>query len=320
MGTLTNSELLARLDGALKNVTDVSDLNDAVLQPEKFASFVHTVQDKSVVLDGTRFIEMDAQQTDIDRVGFADRILRPGRPNAEHGTPSSGDFAQPEFHTNKLIAQELMAVTSLRDAALRRNIERGGFEDTLVDLFAQAAARDLEEYALLAGTGDPDHWDGTTDGWLVKAGNEVFDQDFGAPETLFDNMIQALPKKFVTAWTDWVILAPWDVVNGYLDVLRDRGTTRADEFQEQGIGIPGGLRYKGVQVIYAPALERVEGGSRALLSHPDNMVWGVFHEVTVEAEREAKARRTDFVLTIEADAHYEDENGAVVATTEAEPA
>ena len=43
------------------------------------------------------------------------------------------------------------------------------------------------------------------------------------------------------------------------------------------------------------------------------MVWGVFHEVTIEREREAKARRTDFVLSFEGDADYEDEAAAVAA-------
>ena len=73
--------------------------------------------------------------------------------------------------------------------------------------------------------------------------------------------------------------------------------------------------YKGIPVVYCPMLERASEatGRVAMLQHPDNMAWGVFHEVTIEREREAKARRTDFVLTIEADAHYEDENAAVVA-------
>jgi len=35
--------------------------------------------------------------------------------------------------------------------------------------------------------------------------------------------------------------------------------------------------------------------------------------VTVEPDRIPSDRRTDFVLTLEADAHYEDENGAVAA-------
>ena len=37
----------------------------------------------------------------------------------------------------------------------------------------------------------------------------------------------------------------------------------------------------------------------------------------MESEREAKDRRTDFVLTVEADMHYEDQNAAVVANIDA---
>jgi len=41
--------------------------------------------------------------------------------------------------------------------------------------------------------------------------------------------------------------------------------------------------------------------------------WGVFHQVTIERDRDIRNRRTDFVLTIEADAGYENPNAAAVA-------
>jgi hypothetical protein len=46
------------------------------------------------------------------------------------------------------------------------------------------------------------------------------------------------------------------------------------------------------------------------------MVWGVFHEVTIEPDRVPAERKTDYYLTVEADAKYEDEDAAVVAFME----
>ncbi|GAI05627.1 unnamed protein product, partial [marine sediment metagenome] len=177
----TNKELLNAL--AFKQIITIDDLGKAVLQPVKFAAFVRAMQHKTVILDEARFIKMDAHIQDIDRVGFVGRILRSGtkyNPDTgkwEHRELTTSEFAKPQFATNKLVSKELQAVTGLRDAALRRNIEKGNFETTLVDLFGEAAGRDMEEFAILADT-DISYTDddilSLTDGWIKLAANKVY--------------------------------------------------------------------------------------------------------------------------------------------------
>ena len=345
MGLKGTAELLAQLDAAFKAVTDIDSFGDSILQPQKFDQFVRRMEDRSVVLPEARFMEMEAQQTDIDRTGFVGRILRSGSDDAGASrTLAEGEFAVHSTATNKLIAQELQAVTSIRDRALRRNIERGNFENTLVDLFAEASGRDFEEYALLADTQIP-HGDddvlSKTNGWLRLAGNRVYGGTDGQfdptadnwTEDMFQAMLDALPKRFLQNVSEWRIYVPFFVLDSYRDTLRARGTDLGDLLQTNAGGpvqsgasaVTATLPWKGMWVTYSPLLERsaemaaadsnvdkVEGRV-GLLSHPDNMAWGVFHEVTIEREREAKDRRTDFVLTFEGDAHYEDENAAVAA-------
>lgn len=334
----TAAELLASLDAAFKAVTDISDLGQSILQPQKFDQFVRRMEDRQVVLPDARFIPMDAQRTDIDRTGFIGRILRSGSDGAGASqTLAEGDFAQTTQATNQLNAVELQAVTSIRDRALRRNIERGNFENTLVDLFGEAAGRDFEEFALLADSnithGDDDVLS-KTDGWVARAGSRVFGRDQTAapnqaqdfdpagatfPENMFEAMLNALPKRFLQNVMDWRFYVTFEMLNSYRNLLRDRGTDLGDQAQTQGLPT-NSVPFKGIPVVFAPLLERAQvatagevSGRLALLTHPDNMAWGVFHEVSIEQEREAKARRTDFVLTVEADADYEDENGAVAA-------
>ncbi len=336
MGMRSNQDLLAELESAMKSITDISQLGDSILSPQKFDQFVRRMEDRTVILPEARFISMDAQQVDIDRTGFVGRILRSGSDGSGASrTLASGEFAEPVFNTNKLIANELQAVTSLRDRALRRNIERGDFEGTLIDLFGEAAGRDTEEYALLGDSGR-NHGDddvlSKTDGWLKLAANRVYGgaggqfdfepNDDKDPEALFQAMLEALPKRFIQDISEWRIYVPWEVYDAYHDVLKKRQTNLGDQAQQDGYSR---LPWKGLWVVYAPLLERSPAaqdnenadhevyGRIATLQNPDNMAWGVFHEVTVEDEREAKERRTDFVLTLEADAHYEDENAAVTA-------
>lgn len=320
---MTNQEMLARLDQAFKFIT-VGDLNQGILQPDKLDRFVRAMQHRTVILNEARFINMDAQQVDIDRVGFIGRILRSGTDAAgAHRELPQNQFVQPAFNTNSLVAVELQAITGIRDKALRRNIERDGFENTLVDLFGEAAGRDMEEFAILA---DEDiAWANDdvlslTDGWIKLAGNQVFgvagndpaDFDPADPESLFDAMIQAVPKQFLQNRAEWRFYVDFEIEDSYRNILRARGTALGDTAQ---VGAQP-LVYKGIPIKYVPMLERSDAGAAgrvAMLQHPDNMAWGVFHEVTVERDRIVKDRRTDFVLTFEGDVGYEDENAAVSA-------
>jgi hypothetical protein len=282
---------------------------------------------------------MDSQTTHVDRVGFVGRILKSG------GAVVSGvqgdrvlteaEYAKPQFDTNIMVARELQAVCAIKDTALRRNIERAGFEGTLVDLFGEAAGRDMEEYALLADTAISHANDDVlslTDGWIRRSVNLVFGKaltgppavpaDFNPaaadwPENMFQAMLMALPKQYLQNRSEWRFYVDFDVEDAYRNLLKARGTQLGDVAQTEAQD----LRYKGLPVVYAPLIGRARGvnltnrfpGRVAMLSHPDNLAWGIFHEVTVEPERHAKGRLTEFVLTLEADSHFEDENANVAA-------
>jgi len=421
----TNEELLNSLNSAFKGIIETSTLGTSVLQPAKLDAFVRTMQARTTILKEARFIQMDSQVVDIDRVGFMGRILRSGGALAAQNksalqgntTLTTDDYAAPTFATNKLVAREMQAICGIYDSTLRRNLERGDFEQTLVELFGEAAGRDLEEWALLANMSlntSSYPFLSLTDGWVKTAGNKVYgihgdkssgvsttiktgnavaagafslvttatdlsgvaagkfyrvgtpgtstleyvtvasvddstdtitfttpfryDHAAGEPvvqinaipqfyrysatwiEDMFNAMLAALPKQYLQNPADWRFYVPWEVYDGYRDVLRARNTALGDTAQTGNAP----LFYKGIPVVYTPMLERSAAynssagtwGSVALLSNPDNMVWGVFHQVTIEPSRVAVARRTDFVLTVEADCNYEDENAAVAAFIE----
>jgi len=333
-----NESLLSRLDAAIKAVTDITEMGDAILQPEKFDRLIRSVQERTVILPEARFMRMDSDVVEIDATGFVGRILRSGATNTGASrTLTETEFVSPAFTQSSLTAKELQAITSIRDRALRRNIERGNFENTLIDLFGEAAGRDLEEYAIFADTNIPYATDDVlsrSDGWVREAGNKLYGVDTATfvakdfdpaagtwPINLFEAMLLALPKKFLQNVGEWRFYVGWDVMNAYREELASRTNSSglADVIITQGT-LPN---YKGIPIVYVPMLERAPAvttaqadkveGDVAMLQHPDNMVWGVFHEVTIEREREAKERRTDFVLTVEADAGYEDPAASVVA-------
>lgn len=336
--TYSNDELLQKLDSALKNV-GVDTLGAGILVPQKFDRFVRSMQIRTKILPEARFIRMESQITDIDRVGFVGRVITQAvTPNPlANGLNGVADVpvgqeasVAPVFGTQVLRAVELRALTGISDRALRRNIERGDFENTLVDLFGEAAGRDFEEFAILSDPNNvADPLLALMNGWATGATNRVYgvvganqaaEFDPTDPEKIFEALLDAIPKQYLQNRAEWRFYVPYEVENDYRDVLRARGTTLGDAAQ---IGAEG-LKYKGIPIVEVPMFERATvaaGGANlaggvgriCMLQHPDNMVWGVFHQVSIERDRDIRNRRTDFVLTIEADAGYENPNAAAVA-------
>ena len=309
---MNNEGILKSLETAMKSIVDVSQIGQSILSATQFDRFVRAMQRRTNVLQEARFIPMDSQKVNIDRIGFAGRVITKAITAAGASKGSESEVA-PAFDTNSLQAAEFRAKTGIEDRALRRNIERGGLEGTLVDLFGEAAGRDWEEIALLGEAASVDIPDTlqATSGWLEKAATKISDVDPTAsdwPINLFEAALLAMPKQFWVNPSEFRFYVPWEVRNAYIDLMIERKTPLGDRALTDAFG----MTYKGIPVVATAMLERSEKYDYAtLLSHPDNMVWGVFHEITIEPDREPGNRRTNFYLTVEADAHYEDENAAV---------
>lgn len=348
---LNTENLLGYIDKAIKTFT-MDDLGQAILLPLQQARFIRTIQDESVALRQARFMDMPRHQVRIDRVGFFNRILRSGRVSSDTDKRElvESEFATPDFAMNQLNARELQAIAPLGDDTLFTNIEQGAFESTLQDLFAQAAGRDLEEYAFLGDSAIPFATDDVlhqSDGWIKRSARKIygvnatgagsptpdFNPNFaatwittGAPsgseqetansnvEKMLQKAMTTIPKKYLNQQRQnlrfWV---PWEVWDAYHETLRRRNGQITSDPQS---GAPQ-LAFKGIRLEQVPMLDRSTtigaggAGRVCLLASPQSMVWGVFRRVIVERDRIPKKRRTDFVLTFWGDSDYDDEDGAV---------
>jgi len=337
---LSQEELLRLLDKAMSlkgGVIEITDLDEAVLQPQKFTRFVRQMQEDTVILPEARYITMDSQIVDIDRIAFLGRVLKSGDTGGGgeaqvHRNIEEKDFTKPAIATNKLTATEFQAIVSLRDKMLRRNIEKEGFENTLIDMLGEAVGRDSEELYILGDkliSYSDDDVLSKFDGWVRLAANFVYGgdkSDFDPtlstfPENMFKAILDATPKQYLKNRAGFRFWVDYDTDDKYRDILKARNTPLGDSTQTGFADIA----YKGIPVKRAPMIERSraigdKGGSGTicLFGYPNNLVWGVFAQIAIEREREAKLRRTDFVLSLEVACNYEDENAATVAYIEKE--
>jgi len=293
--------MLDKIHGALKSIM-TSDLGSSRLARSKQRQFVRTVSNATRILDAARRIDMTSHTHDIDRVGFASRILQ----GAKEGTAEGVEESKTDFHTNTLESVEVMAIAGITDSTLEDNIEQDGFEDTLLDLIADRTGIDLEELFLLGDKDSTDSFLSLTDGWLKKSANEITGTDFDStdPEDMFDAMIKAVPKKYLRNRADWTLWVHWDIEDAYRDILRERGTGLGDSAQTTAQQ----LSYKGFAV--QDSANMPEG--TAFLAPATNLVYGIYRDIFIEPDRMPKARKTDFVTTLRVDAHFEDENASVV--------
>lgn len=293
--------MLDRIGQAVKAIT-VSDLGESKLLPQQQTRFIATATKATPILDAARRIDMTSHTRNIDRISMLGRMLRK---TGETETAKEADGVS--FHTNKLIAEEMTGFFGLTDQALEDNLEGEQLQNTIVDLAGRAAGIDLADLFL---NGDKDSLDellSTTDGWLKKAANKIDATMFDPTdvESLFGGMIGVLDKTYLRDPADWTIWTDWATADAYRDTLRGRNTGLGDTAQTSNAG----LNFKGFEVQYEPAMP--EGS--ALLVPNDNLVWGAHRDVRIEPDRQPKDRRTDFVVSVRADCHFEDENVAVVA-------
>lgn len=295
-----NKEILAKIDAAIKQIT-VTDLGSSVLTPEKADRFIRVVEGSTPILNEARRYTMTSYERDIDRTGFGARIL--------HVPDDGAAYSDPTFATNKLSVVEVMATIGIKDDALEDNIEKENFENTLIDMIADRAGIDMEELFLKGDTASADTYLALTDGWLKLAANQLdgaaADFDPTKVEDMFQALFDAVPKKYIRDRNQWRIYCSYKIEDDYRDVLRSRGTGLGDTAQTTGQR----LYFKGFPVV--PVGNMPDG--KALLAHPDNLVYGVYRDIRIEPDRMPKLRQTDFVVTMRIDANYEDENAAAAA-------
>ena len=310
---------------AVKAVTTISVLGSSVLQAGYFDKYVKEATQNRTILNDARQIRMDSQVQNIDRVGFGSRITQVVNEGSAIST-----FNEPTFTQNVLTAKEFVAATALTDQAARRTLEAPNFESSLISMFSEQAGADWEERAVWGDTakytGGGDGGDiamlHAQDGWIKRADSDQLiyggasDEDFNFSDVgiigALDACRAAYPKEYMNMPGQVAFYMGFDYFDAYINEWGDRYTPAGDEALSTGMARP----FKGHPVKYAPVLDSAAGCAAydepILMVNPANLVYGVFEDVTIEPEREAAYRQTNWFLTAETDQDFENEEAVVV--------
>ncbi len=305
---LKQREVLAKADLAVSNLTNDGGLMLAT-QAKKF---MRLVIDESVFLQDVTFVPMSANTYRIDQAKFGSRVLR----KANAGQPLvEGDRSKPDLSKVEITTQEFMGEVDLFDEVLEDNIEGPAFQDTILQMVAEAVSRDIEEVALLGDTASGDQYLAAFDGFVKMITSNTFDaQDTKTSKATWREMLRALPNRYMRNKADYVIYTSVDSAADYFDTLTNRVGDQADKDLRNG----GDAGWWSIPVRPIPLLpENVGTGTHCctpLMLDPKNAHVGMQRKVRMETDRDIRARAVIIVITVRFGCKYREEQATVKAT------
>lgn len=322
--SMSPDDILKYIDQKLeeKTIMTPSDLSTGgLLNAEQSNKFIWDTLQDVVVSKEARLEIMNSPKKDIDKIGFASRIMRaPGSEGTEESTTTKPTPEQVELSTVRIIGCVDISYMTLED-----NIERADFADSLMTMIAAKCGEDLEDLYLNGDDGSGDPYYVLNDGWLILGavahgtnGNGQADFVSTADKTILnlDAMIDALPSKYLKNKAQWRFYVHPDLDNLLRRWVASRETIAGDRYMLEDVP----MFYTGVPIIRVPMIVSSTAGtpslvrSKIMLVKPDNLVLGIQRQIRIEKEAKPRKQQVEFTVTIRSDVQIEENDAVVVGT------
>jgi len=312
----SNEELSRRADLALSDFAS----NGGLLLPEQADTFIDMIFDTPTILPQVRKVRMTAPSVKVNRLGFGTRIMRAAAQTggaldaggndryvrvADRSKPTS---AQIQLNTSEFIAEIRIPYEMLED-----NIEGMSFEQHVMRLIADQAARDFEELGLFADTAivGSDPYLGQQDGWLKRMTlNVVNNANAGVSPDMFMNGLLAMPQQYLRDITQLKHFITVANEIKYRNLVAKRATGYGDSMLQTATPIYA----HGVAVEKAPMLNAGGAGKLGFLTYPQNLLFGIQRDVSVETDKDIRSREIIIVLTTRIALQIDDNKATVKYT------
>ena len=126
------------------------DMGSGLLNDEQANEFVRQVFSATPTLRACRTVPMRTRKLNIDRLNIGQRLLR----KRTEGVALSG-YTKPTTETVQLVAVDLQLPWEVTEETFRYNIEREGFEETLIAMMTAQVGVDLSDLAWNGDTSNP---------------------------------------------------------------------------------------------------------------------------------------------------------------------
>lgn len=309
--TTSASTLVSRADLALADLAS----NGGLLLPEQANQFIDFIYDEPTILKQARFIRMKGPQMKINRMGFGSRILRAARQTGSELDAGgndryvrAADRAKPTTSQIALSTSEVIAEVRIPYEVLEDNIEGESFEAHVLRAIAQRVAIDLEELALWADDDSLDAFLALQDGWMKRASVHVLDNlDAGVSPDTFASALLQMPSKYLRNLPQMKAFISLANRIRYQQNVSKRQTGYGDAAVQNNIP----LQAHGLTIEGAGMLDVHGDGDQGLVTIPQNLIWGIQREITIETDKDIRSREYIIVVTARVALQVDDTNAIV---------
>lgn len=305
---MTNAELVKKVDIALSDLAS----DGGALNAEQSDRFIRNMIDQPTLIGAVRTIPMNAPTRKVDRIGFGSRILRSAKQaRSADTTPDQralgiADRAKPDLDQIELNTSEVIAEVRLPYEVLEDNIERGNIRNTILALIAERATLDLEELLILGDSASADPFLALQDGVLKRLTSNVVDgTGFGIGSSVYNEAIKALPTRYRRNKGLMRFFVESDVEQDYRQNLAERLTVLGDNTTTGGGSNP--IPVHGINLVPNTFISANTG----ILTNPQNILFGIQRNITIEVEKNIKTREWIIVLTARVAVAVEEEEATV---------
>lgn len=264
------------------------------LPTEAADKFIQIAQDATPLLAAVRRITMPTKDYRLPKIVMSGRMLKvapsEGAASATRVAPTTSEVL--------LQSKALQLAVKLTDEMLEENVERDGFERTLMSMIGEKVGIDLEEIALASDTLSGDADLATQNGWIKLITSNVVDAaDANISQAIFESAHTAVPMRFRRGKHKWFVQE--HAGETWRNVTSARQTALGDAAILQGM-IPPAVGMPVVQVGNMPVTAAGGGHpavSKALYCDPKNLLLGFFRDIRIETERVARESATYIVVT-----------------------
>lgn len=301
---LDTRSIVEKADIAVSNLIS----NGGYLNPIQANTFLRMVQEQPTLVNQVRFVPMNAPRMEINKIGFASRILKAG---PSSGTAlTAGNRSAPTTEQVTLQTVKSLAEIHIPYDVLEDNIERGSLEDTIMVQIAERAALDLEEFLLLADDESGDAFLAMGNGLIKLARSHIVDYTgttANITKGVFKAGIKTMPNKYLRNRGQMRFIVSPNAETDYADYLASRLTTLGDTRIESNY--VGMMNPFGVPLQSAALMP----DANYLFMNPKNAILGVQREIMIEADRDIRTQVLIIVLSLRIAMNYEEEDAVVKA-------
>ena len=301
---MTNEEIIEIQKDAITTGTG------GQLSPEELSSFIESgIEQSPFIAEECQVLEVTASTMNIDVLEVSERLLRKGVEGTEFTTKSGISIPR-----RQLTPVEVVLYYQITDKFLRRNITRQQASEQINRMFAKRFMLDVLDLGINGNdalNANDEPFLSILDGVLITMDND--DDVNDAPgfteddkmEDVFAAMIDEMPSDFAGDEERLRIYCSPVNARKYLRELKKRDTVLGDQ-ASMGV-IP--LAFEGVKIVKVSKMP----DNRIIHTLTKNLAVGYGLNMTVESQRQAKLRATDYVMTAEVDVDYAISKAIVLA-------